>query len=83
MKSDNKYADINSFISFFKNKVPNGTYPDDEINYVAENIPKNAYVKNYFIPLDKFREWFKNNRVHVEGTFFWKKRGRAYWWMKR
>ena len=38
MKSDNKYADLNSFISFLKNTSPNGTYPGDEINYVAENI---------------------------------------------
>ena len=44
MKSDKKYADLNSFISFLKNTAPNGTYPGDEINYEAENIQRNPNV---------------------------------------
>ena len=69
MKSDNKYADLNSFISFLKNTSPNGTYPGDEINYVAENIQKNANVILYAsLSYDKAIQ-FADNKLKSDNIF--------------
>ena len=69
MKSDKKYADLNSFISFLKNTAPNGTYPGDEINYVAENIQKDADVILYAsLSYDKAIQ-FADNKLKSDKIF--------------
>ena len=46
MESDKKYTDLNNFLAFLKDTTPNGSYPGDEINYAAENIQKNPFIRN-------------------------------------